>query len=66
MKIIKKVRVAVVAVLITVGVLFIVGAIGNGDYYGYLTSSDFARIAIGLAMTGAGIGIQAYAESDGI
>lgn len=65
-KTLKKVRIAVVAVLIAVGVLLIIGAIGNGDYYGYLTGADFVHIAVGLAMAGAGIAVQAYAESEGL
>ena len=59
----KKIRVGIVAALIIIGVLLVVGAIGNGDFYGYMTGSDFVHIVLGLAMTGAGVGIQAYAES---
>ena len=58
----EKLRIAVVAVLITVGLLLIIGAIGNGDYYGYLTSADFVHIAVGLVMVGAGVAVQAVAE----
>ena len=46
-----------IGVLASVGVLFHVGAVGNGDYYGALSTADFIRIAIGLLMIVISFGI---------
>lgn len=37
-------------VLASVGILFLVGAVGNGDVNGALSTADFIRIGIGLLM----------------
>ncbi len=42
-------------VLVTLGILFIAGAVGNGDFYGYLTASDFVNIGVGAAMIAAAV-----------
>ena len=59
---IKKARVAVIAVLITIGMLLEVGAVGDGDFYGYYTAEDYAHIVIGLVMMTAGTIINVVAE----
>lgn len=46
-----------VGALASVGILFLVGAVGNGDYYGAMSTADFIRIAIGLLMIGIAFGI---------
>ena len=50
-----KARHVLAGVLVTVGILYLVGAVGNGDYYGYLTASDFVNIGAGAAMIAAAI-----------
>lgn len=47
----------ITGVLASVGVLFLIGAVGNGDYYGAFSTADFIRIAIGLLMIGIAFGI---------
>lgn len=46
-----------IGVLASVGVLFLVGAVGNGDYYGAFSTADFIRIAIGILMIAIAFGI---------
>lgn len=47
----------IAGVLASVGVLFLVGAVGNGDYYGAFSTADFIRIGIGFVMIGIACGI---------
>ncbi len=47
----------IAGVLASVGVLFLVGAVGNGDYYGALSTADCIRIAIGILMIAIAFGI---------
>lgn len=60
-----KARHVIAGILATFGVLFLVGAVGNGDYYGYLTASDFVNIGVGAAMIGAAVPIGKTGERDG-
>lgn len=53
-----------VGVLASVGALFLVGAVGNGDYYGALSTADIIRITIGLLMVGVAIGIGKYCADE--
>ena len=32
------------------GFLLMVGAVGNGDFYGYMTVSDYVHIAVGFVL----------------
>ena len=47
----------IAGVLASVGVLFLVGAVGNGDYHGAMSTADFIRIAIGILMIAITFGI---------
>lgn len=51
-------------VLVVCGVLLVLGAMGNGDYYGYLTASDYVHIAVGFALVGAVTAGQIAAERE--
>ncbi len=42
-------RIIKVAAVI-IGVLLILGAVGNGDFYGYFTASDGIHILLGFAL----------------
>lgn len=49
----------VALILATLGALFLLGAVGNADFYGEYSTGDYIRIAIGLVLhlpiIGAGI-----------
>lgn len=53
-----------IGVLASVGVLFLVGAVGNGDYYGALPTADIIRIVIGFLMIGVAFGIGKYCADE--
>ena len=40
----------IAGVLFTIGLLLMCGAVGNGDFYGYLTVSDYVHIAVGFVL----------------
>lgn len=50
-----KARHVLAGVLVTLGVLLLVGAVGNGDFYGYLMVSDYVNIGVGAAMIAAAV-----------
>ena len=52
-----KVRHFLAGVLATIGILLLIGSVGNGDYYGYLSASDFVKIVVGVVMIGVAIPI---------
>lgn len=60
-----KVRHVLAGILVTFGVLFLVGAVGNGDFYGYLAASDYVNMGVGTAMIVAAIPIGKAGEHDG-
>ncbi len=45
-----KARHVLAGVLVTVGILYLVGAVGNSDFYGYFTASDGMHILLGFAL----------------
>lgn len=57
-----KIREIIVGVLITIGILLMVGAVGNGDYYGELTTIDGIHIGAGLLSVAVGVAIELIGE----
>ena len=50
-----KARHVLAGMLVTFGILFLVGAVGNGDFYGYMTASDYVNLGVGVAMIAAAV-----------
>lgn len=53
-----------IGVLASVGVLFLVGAVGNGDYYGAFSTADIIRLVIGFLMIGIAFGIGMFCADE--
>lgn len=53
-----------IGIMASVGVLFLVGAIGNGDYHGALSTADIIRIVIGFLMIGIAFGIGKFCADE--
>lgn len=51
MKVLKKIGI----IAVFVGFMLAIGAIGNGDVNGRLTTSDFIHIGVGFALVGGGM-----------
>lgn len=43
----------IAGVLFTIGLLLMCGAVGNGDFYGYMTAQDIIQAIIGLVLVAA-------------
>lgn len=52
-----KVRHVLAGILVTFGILFLLGAVGNGDFYGYMVASDYINVGVGAAMIAAAVPI---------
>ncbi len=61
----RKLEIAAV-ILAAVGALFLLGAVGNADFYGGFSTGDYIRIAVGLVLQVplVGEGIKQYKEKE--
>lgn len=56
----------VVIILTVVGALFLLGAVGNADFYGGFSAGDYIRISVGfvLRLPLVGAGIKQYGKKE--